>query len=801
MGMNIMTVIKLVHYECKKLFSFTFIRLILALMLALNIVMSLSYIKPLHEFNKNQGIETVYELYRSDPDLFRAQYDVILDDWYHGTNDTPLSNYTDGKAFDRTLFFMTECFADADSDYQRKINTLIVQTKIAMKPFAPDSYSYRYHSAIIEKYEALKETVEIKNEPVYGWKEYFAYSAEVVFVLLAVLACAVVIGLNDHTTGFVSIRFASPRGGRSTVTAKLIAVALVSFVIAVVFALSSLLVIGAVYGFSDAGNAIQAVFDKVDVNFGDRNGGGEKFDLMVFCPLALSIAEFLVVFFLQKAMAAVICGIFIFTASIFCRRYWLSGAIGGIFIFLQHRMHTLETVSLDQWKYLNVFSIFSPKEFLLRFRSVNLFGCSVDLICVFYAVFVLILALSFFICTVFYQQGGTIRSAAKKTALGKRRSAFAQYPPRKTTAKKYGASFSMIRYEFFKSKAVFLLLAVLIIGKCMVSSHVYEWKDTAYNAVYRRYIGEIGGEYSAEKAKYVNDEYELQWQILIQSKEMEEQFSDGLITSDEYNEYLQQCAAAQIKTQVLEELKLQSSHLERLYAEKGVRGSYIFPVGFEKYINQDTDWLLMIFICVLCCNTFIVEFGKTSSRGAVISLIQSTPRGRASLYRTKLLLVCMTVTAVYGMFYVIDYANLSSNWHLPNMGELLVSYSPFAETPTSLTFGGYFALTAFSGFLGALLISLICVSVSQMLKEPVFVYAICATFLVVPHFAQSVGVETCGYFNLTNLVNTNALFAMSNRLQWMGAFGWFGIFFISSMLLTGALVWISAKQIQKGLKG
>ena len=359
----------------------------------------------------------------------------------------------------------------------------------------------------------------------------------------------------------------------------------------------------------------------------------------------------------------------------------------------------------------------------------------------------------------------------------------------------------MLFFEFFKNKIVVWLLAILLIGKCILSSQTYAWQDTAYNRLYLQYLSEIGGEYSAEKAEYIEKEYREQTRIVREEEKMEKDFLTGLISATEYNDYLQALSSAQIKVEVLSELKQQSYHLERLYAEKGVLGSYIFPIGFEKYVEQSVDWLLLIFVCVLCCHTFIIEFGRTSSRGAVITLIQSTPRGRASLYLTKLLLVGMAVTTVYWAFFAIDYINLSSNWHLPDKEELLVSYIPFGKAPTSITFGGYFVLMALTGFVGALLISLICVSVSQMLKEPVFVYAVCATVLIVPHFAQSVGVEVCGYFDLTGLVNTNALSLMSIRLRWMGAFGWLAVFFISCMLLTGTLVLISAKQIQKGLKG
>ena len=69
------------------------------------------------------------------------------------------------------------------------------------------------------------------------------------------------------------------------------------------------------------------------------------------------------VFFLHKAMAAVICGIVVFTATVLCRRYRITGVAGGAFIFLQYRMSILDIFRMDQWKYLNVFSVFWQRIF------------------------------------------------------------------------------------------------------------------------------------------------------------------------------------------------------------------------------------------------------------------------------------------------------------------------------------------------------------------------------------------------------------------------------------------------------
>ena len=388
-----MTFMKLIYYELQKLFSFTFIRLIVALTLVLNIAMAIFYIHPLHAYNCAEEMETVYELYQTDVDSFRTQYDAAIEQWYYGT---PSADHTNGKMDDFSLFFTVDCFVNADEDYHKQIDAFLGKTETLKRMLTPGSYNYRYQQAVIEKYERVREAVEIKNEPVYGWNEYFGYTAEVLFVLIAVFACTVVVALNDTKTGFISIRSASPLGGSRTVAAKFITVVFLCFTLSIVFALSSLITIGAIYGFSDPQNAIQAVFS--DVVHGTVSDGGKKVDLMAFCPLPLTIMEFLAVFFLQKAMASVMCGVVIFTVAILCKRYWLSGAFGGIFLFIQHRMKALDLFAVGQWKFLSVFSVFSAKDFLSRFRSVDLFGYPVDLLHVFYVLFLIVVSFSFLAC-------------------------------------------------------------------------------------------------------------------------------------------------------------------------------------------------------------------------------------------------------------------------------------------------------------------------------------------------------------------------------------------------------------------
>lgn len=793
-----MTYFRLIGYELKKLFSFTSVKLILVLLLALNLFFTYSYIRDRNKYNVNESLEYIYEMHQTNPDYYELEYERILDDWYHRETFEPSRQYSPGKANDRTLFLTVEFFLQADTDYHEALALTLSQAQAIRDNLSerPISYSYRYQEELIRKYQYLNETVTIQNEPVYGWKEYFLYDAEIIFVLIAVAACALVIALNDKTIGFYSIQATCARGRKSTAAAKFAAMVIVCMGVSLVFSISTLTMVSSVYGLSDAGNAIQAVFQEV------RASLVEKVELMRLNPFPVSIAGFLCIFFSFKAFVAVMFGAVVMVFAILLGSRLLGGLAGVAFAAFQSWLSHADILLTGQWKYLSFFSVYAAGSFWTRYRSVNIFGYSIDLVIVFLVLFLFIMAVAFAVCLTTASRKSSPRIMRMgKSFLLKDKESSARIP--RPMGKPFRGSFSLLGYEWYKNGWLLVFLVFLLAAKCFISAGYYQFKDTSYNRLYQQYIAEIGGEYSDEKAEYLQKEYDSAQAVVACYSEIREAYISHEIDKEAFEAYLKEHNVAQAKIPVLKDLTERSSYLKELLVQKGIRASYVFDTGFEKYTGQGVDWLLILFVCLFCCNSLIVEFGRTSSKGSIYELVQSTPLGRMHLYGKKILSNVIVVTIAYWIFFAVDFIAWRENWTLPSSGDLLVSLPAYAQTSENLTFGGYCTLICVSGFLGVLLMSLLCVSVTLLLKDMILIYAVQTMIWVAPYFMQSIGMSFCNYFDLTKLTDTNSLFAVSYSSWWKETevFGWFSVFFVLCAILTAGLFILSVRQIRKGLRG
>ena len=348
-----------------------------------------------------------------------------------------------------------------------------------------------------------------------------------------------------------------------------------------------------------------------------------------------------------------------------------------------------------------------------------------------------------------------------------------------------------------------LILVLLFAAKCLVSAEYYRWENTSYNRVYRQYMEEIGGEYSAEKADYVQREYDISRALVNRREEMEQAYIAREIDKETFEAYLTEYNTAQAKIPVLQDLMERSAYLEGLLSQKGIRASYVFDEGLERYIYQGTDWLLVLFICIFCCRAVLVEFGKTSSKGPIFQLVQSTSRGRLSLYLKKTLLCLLVSAFVYWLFAAADLFFWLRNWEILSTGDLLISLPAYSQASAMWTLGGYGVFTLLSGVLGVFLMVFLCLNLALLLKDTIFVYSVQAVVWIVPYFMTSIGLVFCRYFDFTGLVDTKRIFYISYTVMRGGAgeLGFFIFFFVIAVLLTAALSSLSVRQIRRGFVG
>lgn len=253
---------QLITYELKKLLRDVFFKVVLVLFLVLNIFLCAWYTK-----EKTGGefdliyrgyIDEVYDLSQRDPELFLSEFERVMED------KSEINLYGDEFVRDIQIFNEVKRILDTDKEYHKQIDSLISQSERILQHYentekSKTTFKYRYNKQIVNVYSAVNENVKLDNAPLRGWRELFTYEIDFYLLLIIVALCCISMATNDRKNGFYSVSGVCRYGRRETVLAKYVALLLVTVVLVLLFALTSLISVGVVCGYSNPFNAVQAV--------------------------------------------------------------------------------------------------------------------------------------------------------------------------------------------------------------------------------------------------------------------------------------------------------------------------------------------------------------------------------------------------------------------------------------------------------------------------------------------------------------------------------------------------------------
>ncbi len=786
-----MAFLRLVFYEMKKLFSALPLRVILVVMLLVNMVLLVPARDPFEQRSIGEAKEMLHKLYHEDRETFEAQYAPLRAEYDAAVAKLPLGAILE-EPLTRTFSkirndvgLYNAVIQQHDSErrpYQEYLADMIAEAKRYEAILDPDSYLAKRQALLIESYEKLAEKVEFNCSPVYGWKEYLLHDAEAGGLLAVLLVVALLAALGDRTAGFTAISAPASKGGIHTAAAKFAASFLSSFVIALLFTLSSLFAVWVFYGLSDPTTALQGMNTYAI--------GHPSYDTSYTgnIPFALSFGGFAFVQALYKAFFAGVCGAFMMTLTLICRRYVTGALLSGGFVYLQYRMSVMDPYVIEQWKFFNIFSFYNIFEFWRKIRFVNLFGAPVNMLVLVPIALVLILLLLLALTILVYRrQNATCHSFALRSFWEKKRNAFLAV----RSPFSYRGGTRAFAFELYKNKLFVIALVIVLAAKWFTAMSDFEFKNNSFNRLSAEYMETLEGTYSAEKAAFVETEYVKQQAILDKEREMKEGYENGPVSGLDYFNFEMELYAAKSRLEVLTVFQGQSVYLASLQ-ERGILGSYLATGGIERYESVGADVLLLFFVMLFAANLFLCEFGKTSSRGAVISLVQTTKRGRLHLFYTKLLVIFCFTTVVFACFAAIDFYHLQANWWIPQRADLVCSLRRY-EGMAQMTFGEYFVLLTVMRYAGVLLAALLAVCMTVLLKDIVSAYAALAAVVLIPIFAENTGILLCRYVNPANLTRAPFLFALG--------MGMFIAMYLAFALAVGVFTAYTAYTVKKGIKG
>ena len=582
-----------------------------------------------------------------------------------------------------------EYIAGYRSDIERVIR--LAERNIADLSGGGDSFVVRYQKKVIEKYTAILGSGQIP-ERISGFDEYVAMSGQISLLLLLAVILGSRVILCEHDSRMKSFLCISKRGGR-TYAKKLWLMLFLSFGLSAVFSILNLTVCGIKHGFSGWQAPVVSV------------------QSMEFCPYPMSIIGYiLTVYVISSALTFLVAllssvvgklsGSYIFTflsGGTVCTCLYLSGFdLGGIFT---------------------------------RYRALNLFGIAVDAL-PFYAI--LLLLTGAFLGTLFCLVGnrqtsfGERMRRAENLLLEKtdavRKKVLKRKSPRRV--RRHGLYVFELKKIFVSSKLI--LLVILLLGTKIYFCIENGAQNDPYEREYYRLCTELGGELTNEKSVYITTGLAECEAVLSRHEEKKSQVQSGLITSEQYNEYLQKLYVAEVRQSAFLRLDEQRRHIESLH-DAGKKAEIIYDSGWKTLFGAEPDLYLYALILLLFAGIYSFEYKSGMDR-----LLPSVKHGGYALDRTKFLTVA-TVTAVLCLiFAAADIMFLTRLYPLENLSApaLSVIGIPMSVNTSLLLYAALFELKRMLGFV---LLSVIVCFASKFLRKLYLIIPAVSALTLLPH--------------------------------------------------------------------
>jgi|GEM_PF-1412585 len=575
------------------------------------------------------------------------------------------------------------------------------RNKTDYEAFGKDSYLVRYQQDIIDRYSYLAKS-DIRPEGVTGWDEFFADRADVLLLILIVITAGIIVSMTEIDNETDQLLFMTAKG-RKSVASKALVLAVFSASAAVMLDVSSMTGIAVRFGLSSPFVPIQSVIR------------------YTYCPYGISIASLLLFRCLIRTAALYAASVFAaWTASLFrsyAASYFASFAPFAVGF-------ALPSGSEDTVKTILPYNAVSSATFFERYRSFDLFGISVPVITFAAAVYFCVCVLvTFAFCVTFFSavQNDFFKRIEKSAAFfitGIKNKILSSLPEKKFH--RHGLLFSEAKKLFIKSHAAVICILMITVKIC--SAAFLLAPTDQYESSYRDVCFFLSGELTDEKRVYIADQLFQSGETLSHLNDVRNSYQAGSMTREEYDAFMRDYDAAEIKRQVFERMERKCSMIDEARS-KGVAAEIVYDTGWNEIFSSGSDLLLLVLLLLVFCGIYSPEY-----RHGFDMYAQTTSRGMRSVDRAKLLLTVITVFAVFLIFAFIDLSAASVHYGLPDARKPLASVISAALHMSILT-GAILKETALLIF--ALLFGIFVCLLSKYLKKSYAVLPIGAIPVIV----------------------------------------------------------------------
>ena len=532
--------------------------------------------------------------------------------------------------------------------YQQSVSAIVRTATYNLGEYearlGPNNYLVQYQQQVIDRYAALL-TQGIAPRPTNGWNAYFDYTADGLLLFLFAILTGAILSASEQENGTDVLLSVTPRGKRSA-KYKLAVTGVVALGSVVALETATLLGIAFRFGLSSPHVPLCSA-----IRF-------------AYCPSAISIGTYLCLSVLAKGMFAWILMLGTGILASLLRGYLAPISVSAGLLAAGYGLSQIPTN--NGWLYLNLYALGLWDPLFVRYRSANLLGISVPLI----ALAVVLLLLLFvglfftFLQSSSWSAGSLLqKKTAKNYILSLREHVTRLFPHAKPRRRTLFAT--EIRKSLLGSRLLLLCLAALILKGVFAMETMPEahYKEQYYKEICLK----ISGELTADKREQIKETLENSQEVLSQLESMRNAMQNGFITHEEYSEFLEKHARAELDEYVYSRLTLQCARIDDA-AAKGQNAVILYDTGWQNALSHGSDVLLYIFLILFFSGIYTAEY-----TGGFSLLVQTTPRGMRAIHRRKILLAVIVAFIFTILFWSVDLLLSIRSFPLHNATATLAS--------------------------------------------------------------------------------------------------------------------------------
>lgn len=322
---------------------------------------------------------------------------------------------------------------------------------------------------------------------------------------------------------------------------------------------------------------------------------------------------------------------------------------------------------------------------------------------------------------------------------------------------------------YFECKKIFgnfkwLILVGIIIVKAVITYSSLNVSADFSIEIYKDYISQLSQMSQTEAELYVPKEAQRIESIVGAKVQMENDYSSGAVTLDEYKAYMKKYYEADSKSAAFAVIQTRYEQFFELDRSERVWYYDLEWRAFGKMLSLDFCLLFALFI--FCIPVYCREYSS-----GVHTLNMVSKNGRVKLHIAKLLVIIISSLLFALLIYSVDFAVMGAKFGLDNYDRPLRAMIDHGSAYDSMSILKFFVLQSLSKALWAVCAALSLSVISVIAKNIVISTVISAAFILIPVVTVPTGSKLNNYCIGVGLkgskYHVNLLTPFANILIWL----------------------------------